>query len=235
MDPKTKKWLRLLSAVILLALVTAGLYFLVGRPMIRFVSEPEKFRAWVDSHGFWGRLSFLAMVVFQILVAVIPGEPFEMAAGYAFGAWEGTALCLLGAAVGSILTFLLVRHWGLRIVELFFKKEDLEKLRFLKTDSRRNMLFLIIYIMPGTPKDLLGYFAGLTDMRLTAWLLICSFGRIPSVVTSTLCGDALGTRNYVLAGIVLAVTLAVSAAGLFAYEWICRKRKIEEEHNEKTA
>lgn len=38
---------------------------LVGKPMLQFVSQPEQFRAWVDSHGFWGRLAFLGMVAFR--------------------------------------------------------------------------------------------------------------------------------------------------------------------------
>ena len=49
--------------------------------MIRFVSEPEKFRLWVDEHGIWGRLAFIGMVIFQIIVAIIPGEPLEIGAG----------------------------------------------------------------------------------------------------------------------------------------------------------
>ena len=41
-------------------------------------------------------------------------------------------------------------------------------------------------MIPGTPKDLLCYFAGLTDMKFPVFLLICSLGRLPSLVTSTI-------------------------------------------------
>ena len=78
------------------------LCWFVGRPMIRFVSEPEKFRLWVDEHGIWGRLAFIGMVIFQIIVAIIPGEPLEIGAGYAFGAVEGTILCLIGAVLVGV-------------------------------------------------------------------------------------------------------------------------------------
>ena len=78
-------------------------------------------------------------------------------------------------------------------------------------------------MLPGTPKDLLSYFAGLTDIRFPVWLLICSFGRIPSIITSIVGGDALGEGNYTYAILVFAVTLAVSGVGLFVYNQICLK------------
>lgn len=204
-------------------LILAGL--LAWEPLMRFVSEPERFRLWVDRHGAAGRAAYVGMVVLQIVAAFIPGEPLEIAAGYAFGAVEGTALCLLASAVGSALVILLVRKYGMRLAELFFAREKLESLRFLRVSPRRMLLFAAIYIVPGTPKDLLCYFAGLTDIPLPALLFICSVGRIPSVVTSTLGGDALGTKQYLFAGIVFAATLLISAAGLLFYRRICKRNE----------
>ena len=80
-------------------------------------------------------------------------------------------------------------------------------------------------MIPGTPKDLLSYFAGLTDISLTHWLLICSVGRLPSLVTSTIGGDALGTSDYGFAVIVFAVTLIISLLGLLIYKHICDRRE----------
>ena len=80
-------------------------------------------------------------------------------------------------------------------------------------------------MLPGTPKDLLCYFAGLTDIRFPVWLVICSLGRIPSLVTSTVGGDALGTGHYWFAGVVFAATLAVSSLGLLLYRRICRRHQ----------
>lgn len=71
--------------------------------MLKFVSEPEKFRAWVDGHGIYGRLAFIGMMVLQVFIAIIPGEPLEIGAGYAFGMWEGTLLCMAGALMEARL------------------------------------------------------------------------------------------------------------------------------------
>lgn len=74
---------------------------LLGAPILRLVSDPESFRRWVDGHGFWGRLAYMGMVILQICAAFIPGEPLEIAGGFAFGAVEGTLLCLAASAIGS--------------------------------------------------------------------------------------------------------------------------------------
>ena len=217
---------KLILAILILALLVMGLIaWFVGRPLVKYISQPEAFRSWVESKGFVARLAFIGMMVFQVLIAVIPGEPFELAAGYAFGAIEGTFLCLIACSIGSIIVFLLVRRFGMKIVSIFFSEEKIAKLKFLKTNPKREVLFLIVYILPGTPKDILSYYAGLTDMKFFPWFLISFFGRIPSVLTSTVGGNALGKKQYLGAIIVFVVTLAISALGIFIYNKILAKHK----------
>ena len=223
LTPTQQKALGITALGVAVVVLTLILWF-VGIPMVRFASQPERFRAWVDAHGFWGRLAYMGMMILQIVVAIIPGEPFEIAAGYAFGAVEGTLLCLLASTLGSVCVFLLVRRFGPRLAEVFFSSEKLRSVRFLRATPKRDLLFLIIFMLPGTPKDLLSYFAGLTNMRFPVWLLICSLGRIPSIISSTIGGDALGTKNYWSAITIFAVTLALSAAGVLVYDRLCAHR-----------
>ena len=210
-----------IAAIIIAAIATALIIWLAGVPLVRFASEPERFRQWVNDNGLWSRFAYIGMMLLQIVIAVLPGEPFEIAAGYAFGAVEGTLLCVAASTLGSLMVFLLVRRFGVPLVEIFFPEDKLRSIRFLKTTPKRDFIFFIIFMIPGTPKDLLCYFAGLTDIKFTVWLLICSLGRLPAIVTSTVGGDALGTSNYWFAAIVFAVTLAVSLVGLLVYKHIC--------------
>ncbi len=215
----TKKQQKLIAGaafgVFLLMMCLLGWF--IGVPVYRFAREPELFRDWVDSAGVWGRLAYMGMVIVQILVALIPGEALEIAGGYAFGAVEGTVLCLAAASLGSLMVFGLVRRFGVRLVEVFFSLDKLRSLRFLKASKKRDFLFLLVFMLPGTPKDLLCYFAGLTDIKFSSWLLICSLGRIPSIITSTLGGDALGDEKYLVAVLVFVLTFAVSGAGILVY------------------
>ena len=229
----TEKQKKMLSAaaIIIFILLFAALAWFVGRPMIRFARQPEQFRSWVDGHGAWGWAAYAAMVFLQVVVAIIPGEPLEIAGGYAFGAWWGTALCLIGAVLGSAAVFALVRRWGRPLAEVVFPKEKLDKLQFLHSSPKRTALLWLIFTAPGTPKDLLCYFAGLTDMKWRTWLLIATVGRLPSIATSTVGGGALGDRNYTAAAIAFGVALAAAGVGYLVYRAVCRRngQKGEEE------
>ena len=213
-----------LFAIIVALIFIAAVGYLVGKPMIEFVREPERFRAWVDSSGFVSRVIFVGMVIFQLIIALIPGEPLEMGAGYAFGAVEGTILCIIGCVIGSALVFLFVRRFGVKLVEVFFPREKIRSLRFLQDSRRLNLLTFIVFFIPGTPKDLLSYFIGLTDMKLGTWLFITAVARIPSIVTSTVTGDALGLKDYQFALIAFGATLALSLVGILVYRRLSARR-----------
>ena len=230
LSEKQKKRLAV-GGVVIFILLSLFLFWFVGRPMIRFARQPELFRQWVDARGVWGKIAYVGMVFLQVLVAIIPGEPLELCGGYAFGAFWGTVLCLLGAVLGSVAVFALVRRLGQPLVEVFFPKEKLESLRFLRSSPKRDALMWLIFTVPGTPKDLLCYFAGLTDLSWGKWLLIATVGRIPSIVTSTIGGDALGVKNYQFALIAFAVTLAISGVGWLIYRTVCRRHEEAEKQD----
>lgn len=223
LGPRAKKAIGVAALVIFVAFMV-GCVFLIGRPMLDYVENPAGFRAWVDAHGILGRFAFVGMMALQIVVALIPGEVLEIGAGYAFGFWEGTALCMAGALVGSLLVFLLVRSFGVKLVECFFPMEKIHQMKFLQNTRKLNTLVFIIYLIPGTPKDLLAYVVGLTPMKLGTWMLITLTARIPSIVTSTIGGSALGDQNYTGAIIAFAVTILISLAGLLVYRRISRAK-----------
>ena len=206
-----------LSGVLFLVFLSILLYRKIGVPLVQLAAEPERFRQWVDGYGVWGKGVYMGLVILQILAAFIPGEPLEIAGGYTFGAWEGTLLCLTADAIGSLLVLLLVRRFGVGLVSLLFSQEKMQSARFLKSSPRRILLFLLVFMVPGTPKDLLCYVGGLTDIPLPVLFLITSLGRIPSVATSTVGGSALGTQNYGFAAAVFAVTVLISLGGLYLY------------------
>lgn len=223
MTEKQRKNLALLGVIIYILFIAAVAWF-IGRPLLRFISEPEKFRLWVEESGWFGRLAFLGMSVLQMLVVLIPGEPLEMGAGYAFGAVEGTLLCLMGSFLGGALVFLFVRRFGIKAVEIFFSREKIDSLRFLQSEKKLKRWVFLYFLIPGTPKALMTYFVPLTRMQLGTFLLLSCTARIPSIITSTFSGDALGTGSYIAAAIILGVTVVVGIGGVYLYRYIHAKK-----------
>jgi len=226
-----KPWMeRHKKKISIAALAVAVLFFLavtvfLGKPLLSLFEDPEIFRDWVKERGWGARGIFVGMMLLQMTVALIPGEPLEIGAGLAFGAVEGTVLCMAGIAIGSSLVFFVVRRFGVKLVEVFFPLEKIHSLRLLQDSHRFDMLLFFLMLIPGTPKDLISYFVGLTPMKYQKWLCISVLGRIPSVLTSTLGGNALGTENYLFAAVVFVISALISFLGICLYERITKKRK----------
>ena len=161
-----RKRIAVIAGLALLSAGIAGLCFAYGPQLLAFVADAPRFRAWVDEYGIASRLAFVAANVAQIVFAFLPGEPLELAAGYAFGFWEGTLLCLVASAIGTALVMALVRQFGMRIVSLFFPPEKTTSLRWLQNARRFELVLFLVFLVPGTPKDLLTYVAGLGTSSL---------------------------------------------------------------------
>ena len=143
MNDRQKKIVSMIGFAIFL--IFSGLVaWYVGKPMVQFVSEPEKFREWVQGYGMWSWLLCIGMMVLQIVVAIIPGGALEIGAGYAFGPVEGSILCIVGSVIGCALVFEFVRVFGIKLIEAFFSLEKIRSLKFLHDERKRNMLIFII-------------------------------------------------------------------------------------------
>ncbi len=221
----TEKHKKIISSCVIAAFILfcAAVGWLVGRPLIKFVGEPEHFRQWVEKSGLFGMLAFIGMTVFQVIIAFVPGEPLEIGAGYAFGAFLGTILCIIGITIGSLIVFLLVRTLGVKLLEVFFTYEKIKSLKFLQNEKKVSLLCFFLFFLPGTPKDLLTYFVGLTKIDFKSFLFIVAVARIPSIVTSTIGGSLLGSEKYFFAAIAFGVTLIISLIGWLIYNKISKK------------
>ena len=217
-----KKTVKIISFIALLLVMALLVY--ISIPLIKFIKNPEEFKNWIDSFGIYSPLAYILITILSIIFPIIPGEPLEMVAGYAFGSLKGTILCLLAECLGSVIVVLIVKKFGRKLVEYFFSKEKIDSLKFLQSSSKRINIFAIIFIIPGTPKDLLCYFGGLTDIDLKTLLLIVTVGRFPSIITSTLIGGHLGEQNYLYAIIVFVITAIISLGGIFIYNRIQNKK-----------
>ena len=208
------------------ALLMVFLTLFVSRWLRSF--SQDDFREYVRSFGTAGPLVMLGLQILQVFIALIPGELVESAAGFILGPWLGTVICYLGVCIASSLIFSLTRRYGVKWVEVFVSREKINDLRFLNTEQKRNTLIFLLFFIPGTPKDLLTYFVGLTDIKLSRFLLLSMVARVPSVISSTFGGHLLGEEHYVGAIILYAFTGLVSLVGLLAYNrYIKKKQRID--------
>ncbi len=197
----------------------------ITRQFLSFEKSPEEFKIFIESFGWTGRFVALGLQILQVIISFIPGEVLEIGIGYVFGAVEGTLLCLGGVAFASSLIFLLSKRLGIRLVEIFVSRNKIDNLRFINSEKKLKRLTFILFFIPGTPKDILTYFMGLTKLRLPEFLIISLLARIPSVVSSTIGGNLIQQQNYQSAVVLFLITGAVSLAGMALYNYLLNRRK----------
>ena len=194
-----------------------------GSTLIDFVSDGDRFKSWLDSYGNLGRIIFVLVRALQTVVKIIPAEPLEIGSGYAFGVWGGLFYCMLGTEIGSLVIIMITKLFGMRAVELFVSREKINSLSFLQNKEKLSISLFVIYLIPGTPKDIITYLIGVTDYNVWKFLLLTGVARIPSIITSTLCGAALGEKNYLLSAAVFVLTAIFGITGVKLYAVIQKK------------
>lgn len=217
----------ILSLAIFLGLIVLG-SVLLGPKILEAAKDPDKFKELLGGSGIKSYLIFIAIQFVQIIFAFIPGEFIEVGAGYVYGSIKGLILCLIGAFLATAVIFGLTRIFGKRFTEMIIGKKDLKKLKFLHDEKKLELIFALLYFIPGTPKDLLTYFAGVTKIKFGTFMLISTFCRIPSIITSTMVGDAIGEERYLYSVIVFAITGAVGVGGYFLYHYLTKKHQKNE-------
>lgn len=204
--------------LIISIVIMVGLTLALMPPILNFIENPDSLSVWIDNAGILGPIVFICLNILQVLLAVIPGGPFEVAAGVLFGPIIGTILCDIAMSAGGMITFFFVRRFGIRFIELFTTREKIESVKFLHSNKKSSLLLFLFFLLPGTPKDLMCYVVGLTDIRWTTWLLINLVGRFPAILLSALGGDALGEQNYHIFFVAFAVIVVLYFLGTYLYK-----------------
>ncbi len=174
-------------------------------------------RDYVSENWMAGTLIFLGVCIVQVVIALIPGEAVETMAGIVFGPWLGLFLCMAGITLGSVIAMLFVRKFGRRFVEALYPVEKIDSLPILREPKKRNATIFLLFFIPGTPKDLMTYVIGLTDMKISTYMLITSVARIPSILMSTLGGNAFGEGKILKGIIIFGASAVISGLGYLAY------------------
>lgn len=201
------------------------LYLTVGKSLTAFVSDTDSFKQWLDSYNGLSAAVFVFIRAFQTVIKIIPAEPLEIASGYAFGTFGGLALCSLGTFLGSLVIVLLSRFFGAKVVNAFINEEQINQLKIIGNKDNQRIFLIVFYLIPGTPKDIFTYIAGTLNINLAEFFIITTLARIPSIITSTICGAQISEKNYITALIVFLLTAFVTALCTMAYKKYNDKQK----------
>lgn len=185
----------------------------------------QELKALVESKGFIGAILFIGFQVLQVIVAAIPGEAVQIAGGYLYGTLLGTLYLMIGVIIGSIFVFYASRLLGYGLVKTFVSEKNFNKLEFVVNGDKSEIVMLVLFLIPGIPKDILTYMAGLTPVKPFKFLTIAVVGRLPALLASCYIGANLQKENYTIVIIVSSIAVLLFAAGLIFRDKIIIKVK----------
>ncbi len=196
-------------------------------PMIHEIFEPggiERVTTEVRNAGPWGFLILLAIQFLQIVVAFIPGEVVQVAAGMIYGPWVGALIIWLGCIISSSFIFLLVHKLGAPFVQAMVPEKYMGKFREWETSEKFNVIVFVLFLIHGLPKDVFTYLTPLTHMSFRNFVIISNVARIPGIVLSTYAAAGLVSGDIVQSVIIFAVTALVAIVALIVYSRITKKK-----------
>ena len=171
----------------------------------RWISDRDQVEQFIAAFGNGAPIAFMALQVFQVVLAPVPGEATGFIGGYLFGAAKGFVYSSLALAAGSGINFAIGRYLGSRYIRRWIPVDKLARFDHL-LKRQGIILLLILFIFPGFPKDYLCLFLGITAIPLKAFLLIASFGRMPGTLMLSIQGEFVFQKNYAVFAVVFGVT-----------------------------
>ena len=215
-DSARKKQIKILK--IILAILAAGIiigaiiYFI---PVMKGLTTTEgkiAFKNKIQRSGFLGMLSLFGLQLAQMFLFILPGEPIEIVAGMCYGGFWGTVFIMATSAIISIGIFFIVRKLGRKFVYEFSDENKVKKIensKLFQDPKRVEIIMFILFLIPGTPKDLLVYIAGLLPIKPGRFILISTFAKVPSIVSSTYAGAKILEGNWKMGLIVYGSIIAI--------------------------
>lgn len=186
-------------------------------PMLKTLGEPDglsRVIADVQSAGALGVLILLGLQFLQIVVAFIPGEVVQVAAGMMYGPWWGALIIFLGCVISSIFIFELVHRLGAPFVQSMVPPKYMEKFRNFEKTGKLNFIVFLLFFIPGLPKDVFTYLTPLTDMPMKTFILLSCVARIPGIFVSTYAADSLIEGDIRSSVIIFAVVGVIALAAI---------------------
>ena len=186
----------------------------IGIPLYIYFFEKEwisQFRDFDDIIAYLQsyRLESIPIYITQIIISIIPGQIFNLAAGYLYTFFPALLFSIIGAFVGTLVSFWIARWLGSDFVHIFFGREKTQDYVKKLNSKKAYTIVFFIYLIPGIPKDVVSYAAGVSDMKFKPFMLLSLIGRLPGMMGSIMIGSMWHKEEYI--GMIILAVLAITA------------------------
>ena len=223
---RNKRTVQIVTVVIILLLL-AGIT-VACMPLIkelRTEAGMEKLKETLETRysGIEAMGIFVLIQAVQVIIAVIP--PVQIIGGVLFGWFVGCLLSFGGILLGTLVIFLMVSRFGRPLVEAFVDEKVMKKFKFLQDEKCLIKVLVILYLIPGIPKDVISYLVPLTPVKRRDFFLYVMPCRLPAILMSTLLGSNAIDGNIVPVICLIGAAAVLGIAGFFLKDTVVEKLK----------
>lgn len=226
------KMLKIIALILIVAiLIIATIYMMPIIKEINTVEGQAQFKEKITQSGITGVLILFGLELAQVVLAILPGEPIEILAGICFGPIWGTIFLMVSVFIITCIIYFLVKKYGRSFIYEFFPKEKVSKLensKLFKDEKKIELVMMILFLIPGTPKDLLVYIGGLLPIKSSRFILISTLLRFPSIVSSTIAGDNIIEGQWKIAILAYAITFLITFIVIFIVNKLDKNKVTED-------
>jgi len=227
---------KIIIFILVIAILSYAVYFLF--PVMKNIATIEgqiAFKEKITNSGVAGIFMMFGLQLAQIFLVILPGEPLEILAGMCYGSIWGTIFVIASVFATTTAIFFLVRKFKKKFVYEFFDKEKIDKIersKILNNPKKVEMILFILFFIPGTPKDLMVYLGGLLPIKPLNFILISTFARLPSIISSTLAGSNIMKGNWDIIVIIYLITSILATFTFILINIFDKDRETEKALNE---
>ena len=210
-ETKILKIVMFIVFILIMAFLTTKLF-----PVFLNISTEEgrmNLKAEIEGLGFDGILIIIGLMVIQIFLPILPGEPVEVLAGMSYGPIGGLIIVSLGAFISTFIIFFAVRKFGRSFIYSFVSKEKIEKIENSKWFKNPKRIYIILFV----------YVSGLLPIKPAKFFVISIVARFPSIISSTIAGSNLISGNWLVAALTYLITFGIAALIIYVFN---KKEKV---------
>ena len=200
--------LKLIFLILIVILIPLYLYFYQQDFLMRF-RDFNDIVSFLERYKLQSIPIYIILQIAQIVISVLPGQFFQLAAGYLYTFWPALLFSCIGAFLGTTITFWLAKVLGSDFVHIFFEKDKTEDYVKRLNSKKAYTIVFLLYAIPGIPKDVVSYAAGLSEMKYKPFIILSTIGRIPGMMGSIIIGSMWHKEEYV--GMIILAIIAVVA------------------------
>jgi uncharacterized membrane protein YdjX (TVP38/TMEM64 family) len=184
-------WIKLGCGVLAVA---AGWWVLSSLDYEQYLS-PTVLAQWLNGAGSLAPLLLIGSMVCAVIIPPIPSLPLVLAAGAAFGPFDGALYAVIGAEIGATACFLVARALGREALSRVMKTEA--TFGQMCTDHQLMGAVFFARLIPIFSFEV-SFGAGLTNISLKTFALATLFGMAPPTFAFTYLGSSMISAQWPL-------------------------------------